>query len=63
MQKNMLFCGPPGHAHARQTLADGERCTIALVSAGDKEPFYESLGFSSIPNDCAGHGMLLSVTP
>ena len=59
----MLFCGPPGHAHARQTLADGERCTIALVSAGDKEPFYESLGFSSIPNDCAGHGMQLSVTP
>ena len=50
-------------AHARQTLADGERCTIALVSAGDKEPFYESFGFSSIPNDCAGHGMQLSVTP
>lgn len=50
-------------AHARQTLADGERCTIALVSAGGKEPFYESLGFSSIPNDRAGHGMQLSVTP
>ena len=50
-------------AHARQTLAGGERCTIALVSAGGKEPFYESLGFSSIPNDRAGHGMLLSVTP
>ena len=59
----MLFCGPPGHAHARQTLAGGERCTIALVSAGGKEPFYESLGFSSIPNGCAGHGMQLSVTP
>ena len=50
-------------AHARQTLADGERCTIALVSAGGKEPFYESLGFSSVPNDRAGHGMQLSVTP
>lgn len=50
-------------AHARQTLADGERCTIALVSAGGKEPFYESFGFSSIPNDRAGHGMQLSVTP
>lgn len=50
-------------AHARQALADGERCTIVLVSAGGKEPFYESFGFSSIPNDRAGHGMQLSVTP
>lgn len=50
-------------AHARQTLADGQRCTIVLVSADGKEPFYESFGFASIPNDRAGHGMQLSVTP
>ena len=50
-------------AHARKALADGERCTIVLVSVGGKEPFYESFGFSSIPNDRTGHGMQLSVTP
>ena len=49
--------------HARKTLAPGERCSITLVSADGKEPFYALLGFSAIPNDRAGHGMQLFLTP
>lgn len=49
--------------YARKTLAPGERCSITLVSANGKEPFYASLGFSAIPNDRAGHGMQLFLTP
>lgn len=49
--------------HARKTLAPGEHCSITLVSANGKEPFYASLGFSAIPNDRAGHGMQLFLTP
>lgn len=49
--------------HAQKTLAPGERCSITLVSADGKEPFYASLGFSAIPNDRAGHGMQLFLTP
>lgn len=49
--------------HARNTLISGERCSITLVSADGKEPFYASLGFSPIPNERAGYGMQLFLTP
>lgn len=44
---------------AQQSLAPGERASVTLVSANGKEAFYASLGFSSIPNARAGHGMQL----
>lgn len=46
----------------QQDLAAGERTSITLVSAHGKEPFYASLGFASIPNAKAGHGMQLFLT-
>lgn len=49
-------------ARVRQDLAAGERCSITLVSAEGKEPFYASFGFASIPNTCAGYGMQLFLT-
>lgn len=49
--------------HTRRSLAPGERCSIALVSAEGKEDFYASLGFTSLPNSRAGHGMLLFLAP
>ena len=41
----------------RAGLSAGERCTVVLVSAQGKEPFYEKLGFSPLPNAQAGDGM------
>lgn len=46
----------------RQDLTPGERCSITLVSAEGKEPFYASFGFAAIPNDRAGYGMQLFLT-
>ena len=47
---------------ARRGLREGQRCSITLVSAKGKEPFYRSLGFASIPGDRAGDGMQLLLT-
>lgn len=54
---------------ARQSLpacpAEAEtqaRCTITLVSAHGKEPFYTALGFESLPTARAGQGMQLILT-
>lgn len=44
---------------AQQSLSPGTRASVTLVSANGKEGFYASLGFSSIPNARAGHGMQL----
>lgn len=49
--------------HTRRSLAPGERCSITLVSAEGKEDFYASLGFTSLPNSRAGHGMQLFLAP
>lgn len=36
---------------------EGERIMFILVAAGDKEPFYEKLGFKRRPNEFSGAGM------
>ena len=39
----------------------GTNIAIALMSAKDKEPFYEKLGFVVRPNDHEGAGMMMRV--
>lgn len=44
-------------SYAEQTLPEGGRVTIFLVSEKGKEAFYESLGFKKIPHEFCGFGM------
>ncbi len=37
------------------------KMTIGLMAAKGKEPFYEKLGFTSVPDDGAGSGMRMYV--
>ena len=38
-------------------IEDGETTMVSLLSAKDKEPFYEKFGFLRRPNDERGAGM------
>lgn len=49
-------------ARAESALREGQRCTVVLVSARGKEPFYRAFGFSSLPGGHAGDGMQLLLT-
>ena len=46
---------------ARAATPAGSQVSIQLISAADREPFYEKLGFCTIPNESCGHGMQLLV--
>lgn len=43
--------------YVQSHLQKEERCSLQLIAAKGKESFYESLGFSLLPNDLSGHGM------
>lgn len=47
---------------ALDTADEGETIMINLMSAKDKEPFYEKLGFMRRPNDERGAGMTKFLT-
>ncbi len=47
--------------HARKELPVSGKCCIQLISEKGKEPFYEKLGFETIPNDHCGSGMRMMV--
>ncbi len=55
MMKKLMEC-------ALSAAEDGETIMINLMSAKDKEPFYESLGFMRRPNDERGSGMTRFLT-
>ena len=39
----------------------GTKMTVGLMAVKGKEPFYEKLGFTSVPDDGAGSGMRMYV--
>ncbi len=40
-----------------ENIPKGGRVSVQLISEKGKEPFYEKLGFETIPNDNCGSGM------
>lgn len=48
-------------AYAKAHSMPGTNVAIGLMSAKDKEPFYEKLGFYLRPNDREGSGMMMRV--
>lgn len=47
--------------YVQSHLQKEERCSLQLIAAKGKESFYESLGFSLLPNDLSGHGMQMFI--
>lgn len=45
----------------KQNAAPGTRVACSLYANPGKERFYETLGFSALPNDKYGHGMLVEL--
>ena len=55
MLKELMNC-------ALSVAEEGETIMVNLMSAKDKEPFYEKLGFMRRPNDERGSGMTRFLT-
>ncbi|MGM9607443.1 MAG: GNAT family N-acetyltransferase [Oscillospiraceae bacterium] len=47
--------------YVKQNAVPGTRVACSLYANPGKERFYESLGFSTLPNDKYGHGMLVEL--
>jgi len=45
----------------RDAIPTGGRCSIALVAATGKEPFYERFHFVPLPDTDSGHGMQMRI--
>lgn len=46
-------------AYVKSNLSEGEDCSVGLIAAQGKEPFYERFGFTSLPDANSGAGMFI----
>jgi len=49
--------------HYRSTLKPGQKISVNLMAAKDKDGFYQKLGFTSRPNPNSGSGMTIYLYP
>lgn len=46
-------------AYVISILSEGEDCSVGLIAAQGKEPFYEQFGFTALPDATSGAGMFI----